>query len=190
MNRDTFRPIASAPAGETEPGSAPSETTGSIAQAKSSVTTAARETAARIKSAAGETASRAKESAQRFASDTKRTTADRLGGYGSAIHESAKSFEQQDPNIAWATHRVADKLQQFADYVRTSDFDDLKADAEDVARRHPVAFFGGMLIAGLVIGNLLKARRPGEEMTDDEVEDMMPDEADTPPPESPAAAGI
>ena len=192
MNPETLRPIASAPAGDAEPGAATSATTGSLAQAKTSVTTAARETAARIKSAASETAGRAKETAQRYASDAKSGAADRIGGYSNAIHQSAKSLEQQDPNIAWATHRAADKLQQLADYVRDRDFDELKADAEDIARRHPVAFFGGMLIAGLVVGNLLKARSPVEETIDDETEDMLPDEPESSAAaaESPAATGI
>ncbi len=192
MNPDTLRPIVPLSPGDAGPGSGANSTRGGLAQAKETVTTAARDTAARIKVAAGETAGRAKEKAQQLASDAKQNTADRIGGYSSAIHESAKSFEEQDPNIAWATHGAANRLQQLADYIRNRDFDDLKADAETVARRHPVAFFGGMLIAGLVVGNLLKARRPAEDMTEDASEEMMPgsNETGATMPDSPATAGL
>lgn len=158
MNPTTLRQTLRAAADEGDAGGG--EPAGTMAQAKDKITSTARETASRIKSAASDTAERAKSEAQRLASETKEETAARLGGYGSAMHDSARSFEQQDPNIAWATHRVADRVQRVADYIRNSDFDDLRTDAEDFARRHPVAFFGGLFVGGLVIGNLLKARRP------------------------------
>lgn len=135
-----------------------SEISGTLTQAKQTISNTARDTAARIKSAASETASRAKEQASRIASDTKQTAAERLSGYGSAMHDSAKRFEDKDPNIAWATHQVAERIDRVADYVRNSDLDTLRDDAENWARRHPVAFFGGLFVAGLVVGNLLKAR--------------------------------
>jgi hypothetical protein len=157
MNPNDIRQIACAPAGDSETGSSADESAGTLTQAKQAIASTARDTAARIKSAASDTADRAKTEAQRLASETKDNTAKRLGGYGSAMHESAKSFEDQDPNIAWATHKMADRIQGMADYVRNSDFNDLRADAENFARRHPLAFFGGLFIGGLVIGNLLKA---------------------------------
>ncbi len=157
MHPHLIRQIQYAPAGDGEMGASGSDTPGTLTQAKQAITSTARDTAARIKSAANDTASRAKSEAQRLASETKETTASRIGGYGSAMHESAKSLEGQDPNIAWATHRVADRIQGVADYIRTSDLSDLKMDAENFARRHPLAFFGGLFIGGLILGNLLKA---------------------------------
>lgn len=159
MKLTTLRQIVLAPAGESEAGGE-SDTTGTLTQAKEAIASTARETAARIKSATTDTASRVKNEAQRVATDTKDETANRIGGYGSALHESAKSFEEQDPNIAWATHQMADKIQGMADYVRTRDLAGLKTDVENFARRHPLAFFGGLFVGGLVIGNLLKAHQP------------------------------
>ena len=168
MNPSILRHLVLAPADESTPGG---DDTGTITQAKQAITSTARETASRIKSAASETASRAKTEAQRLASQTKETAADRLGGYSSAMRESAKSFEQQDPNIAWATNQLAEKVDGVADYIRNSDLADLKADVENFARRHPVAFFGGLFLGGLVIGNVLKARQPvaEEEMEEEEL---------------------
>lgn len=166
MNPQKLRHTVRAPLGDSDTEGGASDTTGTIAQAKEAITSTARDTAARIKSAADQTASRAKSEAQRLASETKEDTAKRLGGYSSAMHESAKSFEQQDPNIAWATHRVADRIQGVADYVRNRDFGELRNDAENFARRHPLAFFGGLFIGGLIVGNLLKAHELGTEDED------------------------
>lgn len=162
MNPLKLRQIVCAPASDSSMGGG-GESSGTIAQAKQAITSTARDTAARIKSAAGDTAERAKTEAQRYAAEAKDETAQKLGGYSSAMHDSAKAFEEQDPNIAWATHRVADRIQGVADYFRNQDFAGLRNDAENLARRHPLAFFGGLFVAGLVVGNLLKARQPSDE---------------------------
>ena len=126
---------------------------------RSSVAQAARDTASKIGSAASETASRVRESAEKMVSDRKDSAADRVGAYSSAIHESARSLEEQDPNIAWLTHRAAEKLESVASYMRTRDFRGLRDDAESLARRHPAAFLGGMCVAGLVLGSVIRAAR-------------------------------
>jgi len=199
MNPQYIRQFPHAPAGDSDL-SGGSENSGTLTQAKQAVSSTARETAARIKSAAAETAGRAKEQAQRIASDTKQSAAEKLSGYGSAMHDSAKRFEEQDPNIAWATHQVAQRIDRVADYVRNSDLDTLRTDAESWARRHPIAFFGGLFIGGLVVGNLLKARESAansEEETqwdESETQETIPEFSDTlnspTTPESTAEGGI
>ena len=161
--------VPSAPAGETGGGSEGS----TLTTAKQNVAAKARDAAARVKSAAADTAARAKDEAQHIAAEKKEAAASRIDSYGSAIHESARSLEEQDPNIAWLTHRAAERLENIAGYVRTRDFAGLREDAESVARRHPAAFFGGMFVAGLVIGNLMKAsgRKLEENQSDDRGED-------------------
>lgn len=118
---------------------------------------AARESTAKVKAAATETASRVAARAETIAGQKKDEAAERVDTYGSAIHESASSLEEQDPNIAWLTHQAADRLQGVASYIRERDFRGLRADAENLARRHPMAFFGGMCVAGLVLGSAIKA---------------------------------
>lgn len=132
---------------------------GKFAQAKEKVTRTARETKEQIKHAASETAAGAKEKAERTVDDTREHAAERIHGYSSALHESARSFEEQDPNIAWFAHRAADRVQEAADYLRNCDLAQLRRDAENTARRHPAVFFGGMFAVGIVIGNVLKASR-------------------------------
>jgi hypothetical protein len=133
---------------------------GMLAQAKQTITQGARDAAAKIKSTASDSAARAKQTAERVATEKKETAAGRIGGYSSAMHESARSLEEKDPNIAHFTHQAADRLQAAADYVRGRDFAGLREDAEGWARRHPAAFFGGLFFAGLILGNVVKASRP------------------------------
>jgi hypothetical protein len=116
-----------------------------------------------------------KETAEKVASEKKDSVADRVGSYSSAIHESARSLEQQDPNIAWLTHRAAERLESVAHYVRDRDFSGLRDDAERLARRHPVAFFGGMCVAGLVLGSVIRAARTAASESQEGGESDYPD---------------
>jgi hypothetical protein len=140
-------------------GSGTTETGGTLTEAKTGVTQAARETASKVRSAVSTTAARAREEAARIAAEKKNTAVDRISRYSSAIHDSARELEEKDPNIAWFTHRAADKLQGAADYMRRRDFAGIRYDAEDAARQHPAIFFGGMFLAGLILGNVVKASR-------------------------------
>lgn len=130
-----------------------------VAEQAQDLKTAAAEKTGQLRAAASSTVSRAKAETARIARDKKTAAADRIGGYSSAVHETAKSLEEKDPNIAWFAHRAADRLEQVADYVRTRDLPELRADVATVARRHPAAFFGGLFVAGLLVGNLVKASR-------------------------------
>jgi hypothetical protein len=160
-------PNPSAQAGGAGAGGNVTEGGGTLTEAKQKIAQTAKEAATKMKTAASNTASRVKDEAGKLAAETKDTTAGRIRTYSSAIHETASSLEEKDPNIAWFTHRCADRLQGIADYMRNHDFSALRHDAEDVARRHPAAFFGGMFLAGLVIGNFVKASRRKLEGHDD-----------------------
>lgn len=94
-----------------------------------------------------------------MATEKKDAAAGRVADYGEAIHESANRLEEKDPNIAWFTHRAADKIQAVAEYMRGTDMTSLRSDCERIARRHPAAFFGGLFVAGLLLGNVVKASR-------------------------------
>jgi hypothetical protein len=56
--------------------------------------------------------------------------------------------------------------------MRNRDFTALRYDAENMARRHPGTFFGGMFLAGLIIGNLVKASRRKLDETPEYAGDM------------------
>jgi hypothetical protein len=159
MNQSSFSQLLYKPSEASSPGSGDTGTGigSSIADAKESIKDTARHATEGVKAKVTDAATRLKDKASEAVEQKKQAAADRIGGYSSAVHESAKSFEEQDPNIAWFTHRAADRLQGVADYVRDGDFRTIKTDAENLARRHPVAFFGGLFVVGLIVGNLLKA---------------------------------
>jgi hypothetical protein len=154
-----YPPTPSAPAGDSETSGLVSRGKGPLAETKDQLKQTAQEAGTKVKEAAARTATRAREEAERIASDQKEAAAGRLGGYSSAIHETAQSLEEKDPNLAWFSHQAADKLQGIADYLRSQDLGALRRDAEDIARRHPAAVYGGMFLAGLLIGNIVKASR-------------------------------
>lgn len=161
MNPSNFQnPTAS---GTTQSGTG--ATSASSGQSTSSAGQTARDAAAKLKTAASETAHRAAETAETVASEKKDQAAAQVEGYGSAIHQTAKSLEEQDPNLAWLTHQAADRLQRLAEYVRERDFRSLRTDAENLARRHPAAFFGGMCVAGFILGSALKATQRDNDLS-------------------------
>jgi hypothetical protein len=146
---------------------------GSTSSAGEGVRATVRQTAEKARRATGKVVDQAKEKAGQVAQDRQQATAGKIGGYSDRLRESARSMEEEDPNIAHFAAKAADRLQEVADYVRDADFARLRADATDLARRHPVLFMGGMLAAGLVLGNLAKASVQGlhEESDDTDTQD-------------------
>ena len=150
-------------------------TTSVAEQNRGGIKQAVRSAAENVRAKVSETASNLKNQAVGAVQEQKRAAADRVGGYSAAIHETADSLEENDPNIAWFTHRAAERLQGVADYVRDSDFRSLKTDISNIARRHPIAFFGGLFVAGLVIGNIVKSTgKAADSMEEDEFGDEEP----------------
>jgi hypothetical protein len=143
------------PAGMTGAGNM--ETPGSRTDARHKIADTAKAAAAKVKTAASQTMHKAREQAEHYATEKRDTAADRIGGYSSSIHDSARSFEEKDPNIAWFTHQAAEKLDHLANYVRGANLERFREDAHRCASQRPVAYFGGMFVAGLILGNLLKA---------------------------------
>jgi hypothetical protein len=128
-----------------------------------SMADSARETGQELKSKTSEAAHNVKERASGVAQELKhraseavderkREVASRIRGYSSAIREAGKNVEQDDPNIAWFTEEAAKRLQSVADYIRQRDFNGLRVDAENFARRHPAVMLGGMFVTGLLLG--------------------------------------
>lgn len=160
-------PPTSSTSGTTGAGGSSTENSGKLTQAKQAITQTARDAASKVKTAAADATSRARSEAERLAAEKKEAAANRVGGYSNALHESARSFEEQDPNIAYFTHQAADKIQNVANYIRDRDFTSLREDCASFSRQHPAAFFGGLFVAGLLIGNMMKATaRPREEQSE------------------------
>jgi hypothetical protein len=134
-----------------------------------------RETKDKIKTSTKEVASQAKERGEQYANQTRQRAAERINRVSERVKEAADHFEHddQDPDIARYTRILADKLESTAAYVRDRDFQQLRHEVEDVARRHPALFFGGMFVAGIAAARFLKAsadRESSYEQTSEEIE--------------------
>src|SRR5689334_11542084 len=103
-------PIPFAAADENVTGGGGAETRGALAETKDKLAQTAKTAATKVKTAAADTAGKVKERAENMVDERKETAATRISDYGSALHESARSLEEKDPNIAWFTHRAADRL--------------------------------------------------------------------------------
>ena len=111
----------------------------------------------RLEQSAREAASQVKERASQVAHERKSGIADQIDHYRDAIEKRSGELEQEDPNLAWLSHEVSNRLRRASDYLRATEFGQMKSDAEDVARRHPALFFGGLFLGGVILGNFLKA---------------------------------
>jgi hypothetical protein len=139
-------------------GSEPMQSQGTVTQTGGGMKQTARDAGQKIKSKASQAMSQAKERGEAFAQERKSRAADRIEGFKESLHQTAERFErEEDPNIAHYTRMAADKLEQAAAYIRDCDIRDLRHDAEDLARRHPALFFGGMFVAGLAMARFFKA---------------------------------
>ena len=77
------------------------------------------------------------------------------------LADSMRQFSDALPSLpivkAYA-EATADSLEDLAGYVLESDLPDIIADARQLARRHPLLTFGGSVVAGLVLTQLMQTR--------------------------------
>ncbi len=118
----------------------------------------AREMKDRAVHSAAEVAQQAQHQAASFAQDQKSRIADELQTFGKAVSCAAdKLREDHDDRIASYADLCAEQLRSTADYFQTRSVGELVGDVENLARRRPEIFFGGMLLVGLGIARFLKS---------------------------------
>lgn len=77
------------------------------------------------------------------------------------LAESVRQFSESlpaMPTVKTYAETAADGLEDLAGYVLDSDLPEMLSDARELARRHPVATFGGSIVAGIVIAQLVQSR--------------------------------
>jgi hypothetical protein len=62
------------------------------------------------------------------------------------------------PTVKTYAETAADGLEDLASYVLESDLSEMMSDAREMARRHPLATFGGSVLAGVVLTQIVQAR--------------------------------
>jgi hypothetical protein len=117
----------------------------------------AREAAEMAKSESQRLASVAKDKAKSVIAEQKDAAAESLGGVAGALRETAKTLGEQSPALGQYTERAAQSLEGFSHTLRDRDVDSLIGQLEDFARRQPLVFVGGAVLAGFALSRFLKA---------------------------------
>jgi ElaB/YqjD/DUF883 family membrane-anchored ribosome-binding protein len=83
--------------------------------------------------------------------------ADSIGSVAQALHQAAdKLNEQNEDVVARYTDTAAQRIEQFADSLRSRTLDDLVGQAEQFARRQPEVFLGTAVATGFLIARFLR----------------------------------
>jgi hypothetical protein len=146
----------------------------SAAKVKERVVRSAKEASAAVKETSSQVASKAKEMSEEaaqqlrdrsrdFAHNRKDEFAERIKGGGAAVRRAAEKLrEEDDPNIADYASALAERIESAGNYLQNRDFNAMRRDLENAARRRPELVFGGMFLAGLAIARFLKASNADE----------------------------
>lgn len=126
----------------------------------------AAEAAEALKEKAGEAkdilASRIKTTAH----DQKVVISDEMAKFSQAIRRAADELrDEQRVTAADYTSDLANVLNDWADTLRETDFQQVMASVHRSARHHPIAFMGGAVLAGLAAGRLLRVAADDSEVT-------------------------
>src|SRR4051812_25953291 len=128
MNSPTSSPQAGSRSGNNA-GSTPTEDEPSFGQT-------ARTALEDLKSGGRQAAEAVKSAATEMPDKQRKNAASQLRRASDVIHETARKAENDDPNIAWLTHSLADRIDRASDYLRDTDFRTLRSDTERFARRN------------------------------------------------------
>jgi len=114
--------------------------------------------------AVSELADTAKEAVGSQIGSQKGRLSEQISEVAQALRETGSRLGENDQTSVAASYvgKAASQIERIADYVETHDVADIVGEAKDLARREPVAFFGGLFTLGLVAGRLLKSSAPAD----------------------------
>jgi hypothetical protein len=114
----------------------------------------------RMKEKAKEAGDKVKEQGRTFLNAQKDRVGSEIGTYSAAARRAAERLENEsDTNLSSYVSSAADQLDRLATCVQERDLGELIDDVEEMARRRPEVFYGGMFVAGLVAARFLKASK-------------------------------
>ena len=159
--------------GASDPMSTPSTTNPSDRGTSSSVVDKAKDTTSQaldkaqdvaapavsqVKDTAGQVVSTVKDQAVSQIEDRKTMAADSLGDVASTLRQTSQQLQQTNVQpLAGAADAAADRSEQFSNYLRDSDINNIVADVEDFAREQPVLFMSAAFALGLLAARFLKS---------------------------------
>jgi|307.fasta_scaffold125393_1 hypothetical protein len=99
----------------------------------------------------------AKENISRLADEQKITGAQRISGLARAVRGAAHNLEPDLPQAAKPLHDAAAAMERASTALRERSVVDLMDGVGKFAHAQPVAFFGGTVLAGIVLARFLKS---------------------------------
>jgi hypothetical protein len=118
---------------------------------------AARATYDAVSAQASELASSVAGELETSAEDQKRRGAETMRTFAGAVQHAAAELDQQSPVVARQFRTAAQKVEDLSESLRDRSIRDLVNDASDLARRQPLWFFGGAVVAGFALSRFLKS---------------------------------
>jgi hypothetical protein len=103
-----------------------------------------------------------------------------IRGFAQAIHTAANELDQQSPKIAHRFHDAARSIESFSDNLKDRSVRELIDGVSDLARRQPVTFLAGAIVAGFTLARFLKSSAPTEASPMSERNSLSPDLASAP----------
>jgi hypothetical protein len=144
----------SQPAATTDPSSA----AGPARSATEEIVDAGKETVSELKHEVHEATEQAKEQVRSAATHQKDAAARQMDGFAHALMAAADDLRGRGQDFAAEYVReAASGLERASGAVRERDLDEIMANVEDFARRQPVAFLGGAVVAGFGIARLMRS---------------------------------
>lgn len=125
---------------------------------------AAREAGERVKEQAEQAGAQIKNRGEKFLKQQKERVASEIQTYSAAAQRAAERLESEsDTNLSRYVSSAAKQLDRLGSRIQQRDLAELVEDVENMARRRPEVFFGGMFVAGLVAARFLKASKQRRE---------------------------
>jgi hypothetical protein len=118
---------------------------------------AAKATFDAVSAQASELASNVADELETSGEDQKRRGAETMRAFAGAVEHAAAELDQQSPLVARQFRTAARKVDGFSRSLRDRSVRNLVNDASDLARRQPLWFFGGAIIAGFALSRFLKS---------------------------------
>ena len=122
-----------------------------------------------VKEKAQQLAGQAREQAgQRVQSTVERgktRAAESLGGVAATLLQSSQQLRDQNPGAGQYVERAAQQMQRLSDYLQNAEVDEIVERVEDVARRQPALFLGGLFAIGVIGARFLKSSRRNQRST-------------------------
>jgi hypothetical protein len=114
-----------------------------------------------LKRKAAGLADKARSAAKDTLEDMKDSVASRADRVADAVERGSERASEQEPTLAGHVSHLADGMHRLAGRLRDRSISELLADAQLLARRHPVLFVVGSLALGVAAARFMKASSAG-----------------------------